>query len=135
MAALNLSAVMDALAAAMVAGGVSRNVHAWPTEAVQTGDGVVGYPEQVDFDLTFARGADRATFPVWVICGLPQLKATRDAVSALITSAAAVKTVLEAAAPGSAYASLQVLDCRPEAYEPIGMPPQMAVRFDVDVIS
>lgn len=135
MAALNLSAVMDALAAALVAGGVVRHAHAWPTEAIKTGDAVVGYPERVDFDLTFARGADTAVFPVWIICGLPQDKATREAVSALITSAAAVKTVLEAAAPGSAYASLQVTECYPEPYQPIGRPEQMAVRFDVDVIS
>lgn len=133
MAQMNLATTMDAIASALVSAGCVTRATGWPTVNVQKGQAAVGYPERVEFDVTFARGLERATFPVWVVCGLPGEESTRNTVSALITGATDVKDALDGTLSGS-VSSLRVIDCRIESYEAVGGA-FVAVRFDCDVLA
>lgn len=126
---------MDAMAAKLLAGDVTDRVHAYPVESVTVPCVVIGYPSEIDFDMTFGRGSDRAVFPVWFIAGKTMTKATRDAVSARLTGIAAVKNVLDGPLTvGSATASLRVTNATVEAVT-VGGVGYLAVRFDTEVIS
>jgi hypothetical protein len=126
---IDLATVMDAIAAALVSGGTVTKAYGWPHPTVQKGQAVVGYPEDGALGVTFQRGLDTATFPVWIIAGLPGEKSTRDYVSTLIGASDDVKTVIETALP-----QVAVERFRPETYETTGGA-FMAVRFDCDVLS
>ena len=134
MGGLVLSDVMDAIATALET--VVTNAHAWPTEAVKTGEAIVGYPQDpVDIGITFGRGADVVTLPVWVLCGLATDKATRDTVSGHITGSSEVVAALEGHDPAGVYSSLAVKNAGVERYQMANGLMHMAVRFDVEVIS
>ncbi len=113
--------------------------YGWPNAIVQKGQAAVGYPTSVDFDMTFGRGLESVVIPVWVVCGYPGDKATRDEISRLIASATDVKDALEAADLGSAVDSLRVTDCAVEMYQPnpVAQPDTwyLSVRFDCEVLS
>jgi hypothetical protein len=132
MAGLDIAAVMDSLAAGLVAGGACTVAHAWPNEAARVGEGIVGYPEAVEFDLAFGRGLEEATFPVLIVCGGSSFKTTRTTAAALITGATDVKDALEAYA--GSWDSLRVVRAVIEEWEPIGQPAQLVVRWDCHVI-
>jgi hypothetical protein len=135
MSALNLSAVMTGLAAAVqtvLASG--RTAYDHPVEAALPGDAVVAYPaDPIEVSTTFRRGQDRCVVPVYVICGLPQDETTRDAISTWIGDSSSVVTAIEGYS--GTWASVSVMRPLIEGFAPVGQPPQLAVRFDVDVIS
>ncbi len=134
MSVLNLSAVMVDLAAAVqTVLATGRTAFSRPVEAVVPGDAIVAYPQDpIDISTTFRRGQDRLVVPVFVICGLPQDEATRTAVSAWIGSGSIV-TAIESYA--GTWSSVAVLTAQVDTYEPIGQPPMVALRLNVDVIS
>jgi hypothetical protein len=129
MTKLDLAGTMDAIAAALVSGGTVTKAYGWPHPTVQKGQAAVGYPEDGTLGATFGRGLDTATFPVWVIAGLPGEKSTRDYVSDLIDASDDVKTVIEAAMPSVAISPFRI-----ETYETTGGA-FIAVRFDCEVLS
>lgn len=133
MSKLDMAATMDAIAAALVSGGCTAKAYAYPASTVQKRQAAVGYPESVEFDMTFGRGLEAATFPVWLICGYPTEETTRDEVSRLVGSATDVKTALDGNL-GGVVSSLRVTDCRIETYETTGGA-YVAVRFDCEVLS
>jgi hypothetical protein len=135
MSALNLSAVMTGLAAAVQTVLASdRTAYDHPVEGVVPGDAVVAYPQEpIEISTTFRRGQDRCVVPVFVICGLPQDETTRDAVSAWIDDSSSIVTAIEGYS--GTWASVSVMRPLIEGFAPVGQPPQLAVRFDVDVIS
>lgn len=137
MAGIDLTAVMDGLAAAVDSVLASdKTAYAYPVEDVTVGDAVVGYPQDpIDTAVTFRRGMDRATFPVFLIGGLPQDKGTRDTLADYLTGASSLITAIESYTTGSPWASAAVLTVQIDRYEPVGRPPLVAVRFDVDIIS
>lgn len=95
MSGIDLTTCMDGLAAAfLTVTGVERSF-GYPVEDVVPGDAIVGYPESIEFDLTFGRGADKTTFPVWVICGLVQDASTRAFASALIRDTNDIKAAVD----------------------------------------
>ena len=132
---IDLTAAMDGLAAAVQAVLTGTgHAYAWPVEAVRAGDAVVGYPQDpIEVALTFGRGADRAVFPVFAICGLPQDKATRDAIADIVTAASDWVAAIQSASGVGSYALVR--DCVVDAWNPDGRPMQMAVRFNVEVVS
>jgi hypothetical protein len=136
MAAIALAATMDALAAKLVAGPVAGGrVFAWPEEGVVPPCIVIGYPESIDFDMTFGRGSDKATFPVYFLVGKVTGKASRDKLSAVVTGATAVKNVLDGPLTvGANVASVRVVDCRPDTLI-VGATEYLAGRFDTEVIT
>ena len=133
MAKLDMAGVMDAIAAALVSSGSASRAYAYPAAIVQKGQAAVGYPERVEFDMTFGRGLESAVFPVWVLCGLPSEERTRDEVSRLVGSATDVKTALDGNLGGEC-SSLRVTDARIESYDTTGGA-FVAVRFDCEVLS
>ena len=134
MGALNVAATMDALATAFASVGVITNAYGYPVEALNPGEACVGYPDPITFDMTFQRGADEATFPVWVMCGLVADAATRTFVSTIIGSASDVKDAVDGSLSGVVQ-TCRVTDAAIERVFPAGGNQSIAVRFDVEVIS
>lgn len=134
MSVLDLSAVMVDLAAAVqTVLDSGRSAFSRPVEAAVPGDAIVGYPQDpIDISTTYRRGQDRVVIPVFVICGLPQDEATRTAVSAWIGSGSVVAAIEGYA---GTWSSVSVLTAQVDTYEPIGQPPMVALRLNVDVIS
>lgn len=135
MSALSLSAVMVDLAAAVqTVLATGCKAYPLPIEGARVGDAVVGYPpDPIQISTTFRRGQDRVVFPVFVICGMAQDEATRTAVSAWIDNSGSVVTAIESYA--GTWSSVSVTEVRIENFTPTGGSPQLALRFDVDVIS
>ncbi len=132
MGGISLVTAMDGLAAAFLdVTGVDRSF-GYPNEDAIVGDALVGYPETIDFDLTFGRGADRATFPVWVICGLVNDATTRAYASDLILGVADVKDQVDGSST-IAGATARVSDCLIERVV-LRELMHLSVRFNVDVI-
>lgn len=134
MAVLNLASVMTDLAAAVqtvLASG--RTAFAHVPEAVQSGDAVVGFPQDpIAIAGTFRRGLDRLTVPVFVLCGQPQDTATRDAISSWLGSGSVVAAI---EGYSGTWGSVSVTTAQLEEFAPIGGPSQVAIRFNVDVIT
>jgi hypothetical protein len=130
MAGLDIKTTNTTIAAALVTATLVPRCYAWPVESVAAGEAIVGYPTELELAVTFGRGADRATIPVWFICGLPQDESTMDRVSALVLAATDVADVINAALGTTGAVSTQF-----GAFEPvdIGGLPRLAVRFDVSL--
>lgn len=137
MASLDLVAVMDGIADTARAAGLvlADRVYEWPTLTVNPPCLVVGYPTELRYDETYQRGSDRATFPVWVICGKVDARTTRDAIAVYIgpDGAASVKTALDGDL-GGACQSCRVVSATIEAAN-IGGIDYQAVRFDLDILT
>lgn len=137
MGQLDLSTTMQAIASALTTAGVVDRAYAFPSPIVQFRQAAVGYPRgSNDFDHAFGRGMERATIPVWVICGYAGEERARDYISGLLSGAADVKDALDGTLSG-AVDSLRVTSWEVETY-PFGDNPQalfIAVRFDCDVIT
>lgn len=101
MAAINLAAVMDAIADTITGAGVMDRAYAWPAETVSAPCAVVGYPGDIEFDVAYNRASDQATFPVWLIVGKASDRSARDAVSALITGATGIKEAIDGTLGGA----------------------------------
>lgn len=82
-------------------------VHASPPGTLVPPAVVVSYPEQIEFDRTYGRGADSMTLPVAAVVGKVVERSTRDALAAYCAGAGpySVKQVLES----GAYASFSVI--------------------------
>jgi hypothetical protein len=65
---MNVKAVMDEVAAKLntITG---LRVFAYPAAKLPLPGGIVGLPEEIEFDQTYGRGSDASTFPVWVMVG------------------------------------------------------------------
>lgn len=131
MGALDMSGTMDALAAAIPDGATMRK-HPYPMDAVEPPCAVVGYPTSIQFDMTFGRGADEATFPVWFFVGVASTLAARDACSDVLAGAKDIKAALEAAT--GPFSSVHVTEAEVEGQK-VGDITYLSVRFDCEVIS
>lgn len=93
---MDIAAVMDAIANTIKEGGVMSRVYEWPAESVTVPCAVVGYPEDdIEFDMTFARGSDRAEFRLYLLVGKATDRTARDRLSALIAGARGIKAVID----------------------------------------
>ncbi len=93
--AIDLGASMDAIAA-KVPVDLTGRVYAWPMEEVTPLCAIVGYPDDpINFDETFGRGSDRATFPLFVLVGKPTERTARDVLSAVLTGATGIKDAID----------------------------------------
>ncbi len=133
MAGINVGAVMDALALALTNASITKHVYAWPSESVVVPAAIVGYPDPIDFDMTFGRGSDSATFPIWLVVGKVSERTARNILSAYITGATGIKNTLDGNLSGSVQ-SCRVVDCKIESVA-IGGVPYLAARFDCEVFS
>lgn len=136
---VDIADTMDALAAAMLTvTGISR-AYAYPTEGILPICAVVGYPEgDIDLSVTAGRGADRAAFPVWVVCGLQYDKTTRQKVTDFVNGASNVWSAINASATLLAMGSIRVFGASVEGWtlaDPsvVNPPVYTAVKFVVEV--
>lgn len=137
MAALNLSGAMDDLANAVQTVLTSgRTARAYPAEGMQPGDALVSYPEAGGIRLTqtFHRGLDSVTVPVYVIGGLPQDLATRDAISGWLDDSGSVITAIEGYS-SSYWSSAMCKDPSIEVVDPIGGSPWLALKVLVELLA
>ena len=98
--ALDLAAVMDAVAARLLASGAIGRAYAWPIPEVSPPCAVVGYPAEIPFDLTFG-GGQEFEIPVYLLVGAAADRDTRAALSAAIAGASAVKAALDGTLAGT----------------------------------
>lgn len=133
MSAIVLKTVMDAIGTTLTAGGVSKRVFPYPVEQAEVPCAIVGYPETIEFDTVYARGSDSATFPIWLLVGVVAGKASRDALSDIITGAAAVKNVLDGTL-GGVVQTARVIECQPDRVT-LDAVTYLAARFDLEVLS
>lgn len=126
---------MDAVAARALTAGIVKRAYGWPNLAVEPPCLIVGYPTVLNYDATMARGSDRATFPVWIVCGKIDARTTRDAVAEFISPAGAlgVKTALDGNL-GGAVQSCRVMSMTMEVTN-IGGVDYQAPRFDLDILT
>jgi hypothetical protein len=77
---MELSAVMDDLGAALE--GISGlRVFPYWADRVEPPAAIVGWPDPLNFDETYQRGADRASFPLFVLVGRVDSRSARDQLS------------------------------------------------------
>lgn len=134
MAEMNLSATMDAIAQRLLAAEVVAKAYGWPHASATIGSAVVDYPDGgIDYDVTYGRGSDKATFPVLVICGLPNDRTSRDVASTFVNGARSVKDALEPDLDG-AVQTCRVTDAAVVVWTLAGVE-LLAVRFDLEVYS
>lgn len=138
MAEFDLVRIMDGIAAvardSML--GFGDRVYDWPTLTVNPPCLVVGYPTSLTFDATYGRGADRATFPVWVVLGRVDARSTRDVLGDYlgpVDNVTSVKSVLDGDLDGSCQ-SARVTAATVEAVNISGVDYQ-SIRFDLDVLT
>ncbi len=94
--AMDIAAVMDGIAAELeTVDGLT--VHAYPPASSVPPFAFVDMPQELNFDLTAARGCDRATFPVYVAVGTQVDRDTRDALAAYVGP---FKDLLDGIGPG-----------------------------------
>ena len=121
-----MAEIMDGLAALVP----TDNAYAWPVESVTVPCFVVGYPSNVDFDLTFGRGGDTFRLPVWQVVGKSGSKAARDLLSAALTGVASVKEALDGA---QTFGDVRVTDASIEEIT-IAAVAYVGIKFNVEVI-
>lgn len=82
---LNLNAIMDAVGVRLRTIGDLR-VYDYPPEAVAAPAAVVGFPDQIRYDQTFAGGVHALTMTITVMVSGVSDRASRDALSAYADS-------------------------------------------------
>ena len=95
MAAASLSAVMDGLAALVLATGLVREAHGYPPGAVAVPSCLVDFPTEIELATTFGRGGDTLHLPVLLLAAQTLNKAGRDALSAFVAGGADVYAAIE----------------------------------------
>jgi len=129
---IDLSATMDAIANELIDAGVVTRAYPYPVESVQPPCVVVAYPEAITFDLTFGRGADVATYPVYFITGLTTDKTARDALSDILAGVGSIKATLDGDL-GGVVQSARVTDASVESVTVAGVT-YIAAKFNLEVI-
>lgn len=132
MAQINMGATMQAIADRAVAAGIVTRAYGWPNEQASPPCLVVGYPDgDIEYDSTFRRGSDKATFPAWIVVGKAVERTTRDVLSAYIAGATGIKDALDGNL-GGVVQTARVTDCQIEPVVIAGVE-YLAARFDVEV--
>lgn len=124
----NLTAVMDGLAT--LATGLAPDVYAYPVDSVTVPCIVVGYPTEITFDMTFQRGGDEMTIPLWYIVGKTSTKDARDRLSTIIGDASSVKSAIDGS---QSFGDCRVVSAAVEEVT-VAAVAFLAVKFDVEVI-
>lgn len=131
-----LSTVMDAIAAELIADGVTARAHAYPIPNPIPPCAIVGYPTKLDYDFTFhalgTAGKIEALFPIWFVVGRVLDKDARDKLSAVITGATGIKESLDGNL-GLTVDTADVIDCQVETISIAGED-YLTARFELEVI-
>ena len=128
---MNVARVMDALAAVLKTVGL--RVFAYPAPNVVPPAGFIGWPDEIDYDVTAGRGGWSAIFPVLIVVGKGDVRSARDAISAYVSSTgpSSVRAAL-GAGTGVAYDSARVTRAHVEPVS-IAAIEYLAALLDVEV--
>lgn len=130
---LDIATIMDGMAAALdtIAG---LRTWAWPPGKITPPAAIVAYPQTINYDATYGRGADTMIIQVVVLAGPPTERQTRDVLAGYLngSGAASVKEALEAAAIDTVD-SLRVASVDSDVYEQ-GAAKYLAAIFDIEII-
>jgi len=107
------------------------NVYAWPAKKVSVPCGLIGYPENVDFDLTFQDGGITYTFPVWLIVGLSETIDSRARLSERLSGVGSFKAALDGSHP---FGSVRVTDAE-VAEITVASETYIGLKFMTEVVS
>lgn len=93
----NVSGIMAGLAT-RVDTITGLRVYAYPADAVSVPAAVIAFPDEVTYDDTMARGADRVTIPVHVLVGKVSDRASAAKLNAYLagSGASSIKAAIEA---------------------------------------
>ena len=91
---MSLSDITDAIAARLrtIAG---LNAYPYAPGTLAPPAAVVQLPREIDFDLVYGRGADTLTFPVMVLVGAVDERASQSNLSRYLDPATGLKSVLD----------------------------------------
>lgn len=130
---MNIANVMDQLGAAVDTIAGVRVFPYW-ADKVTPPAAVVGWPEPLQYDSTFARGADRATFPITLIVGKVDVRSARNDLSRFLdgSGAASVKAAVDGHVT-AAWQSVRVQSVE-VAVITISSTDYLGAEFQVDVI-
>lgn len=131
-----LKDVMDELAARLnTVPSLTGRVYAYAPGSVRAPAAVVAYPEQIIYDFTGRRGADRIRpLPIVVMVGRPTEKSARDAASAYLSGAGAesIKAVVESGTY-LAFHTVRVESADLDVVK-MGGSDYLAAMFDLDIV-
>lgn len=125
-------AISEAEVAALIAANVAPRGFPHPVDVADPPMIVCGYPDTLEFDTTFARGADTATFDLYVVAGKVTERSAWLVISAAIDGANGVKQTLDGNL-GGVVDSQRVVDMRVMGIE-IGGVTYAAAVFSVEVV-
>jgi hypothetical protein len=129
---VNLADVMDELAAELDTISGLR-VYAFPVDQAHPPLAVIGYPETYTYDLTFGRGVDQLTFPVYLLVSKAWDRSSRDELAPYCdgSGARSIKAVLE----GGSYAAMSSVRVASATFEvvSVGSVEFLTAVFSVDV--
>src|SRR5262245_29555329 len=117
---------------ALIAASVAPRGDPHPVGTVNPPHIVVGYPDRLDFDETMGRGADRATFEIFLVAGRINEKSAWQVISAAIDGANGVKATLDGTL-GGVVDTQRVTDMRVEGVEIAGVT-YVAAVFSIDAV-
>lgn len=93
---MNIGNVMDALGAAVDTIPGVRVFPYW-ADRITPPAAVVGWPDPINYDATYARGSDQMTIPMTIVVGRIDARSARDDLSRFLdgSGAASIKTVVD----------------------------------------
>jgi hypothetical protein len=130
MSNLDIAFRMDGIANAITAAGLATNVYPYPPESVTVPCVVVGYPTNIDLDITFDRGGDLLAIPVYFIVGTSNTKAARTALFEILSNSPNIKSVLDAT---TSFGAVRVTDASVEEVSVSGVD-YIAAKFNTEVV-
>ena len=130
---MDVATIMDELAT-VLASITGLRVFGYPAPNVVPPAGFIGWPDEIDYDVTMARGAWSAKFPVLIAVGKGDVRSARDAISAYVSStgASSVRAAL-GSGRGAAFDSARVTSARVEPISIAGIE-YLAALLDVEIM-
>lgn len=129
-----LADVMGQLATRLQTITVLQQVFDHPVDSISPPAAMVAWPDEVDYDLTYKRGADEITLPVLVIVGRVSDTAARDQLSRHVDGSGtnSIKAVLES----GTYTAMDSVTVAKATFEVITYQDvdYLAALFTVDVV-
>lgn len=133
---MDMSACMDELARDLGSvEGLQGRAFGYPPNALIPPAAVVGWPDEIDYDLAMARGAWSAKFPLLIVVGKSDVRSARDAISAYTNDKgpSSVRTALDR---GGAHSAYDVIRVSPPHVGPVTIAgiDYLAALWDVEVV-
>jgi hypothetical protein len=116
MSTLDLNAVMDAVGVRLLTIAGLR-VYDFAADQVAVPAGIVGLPETIEYDSTFARGSDRVVIPVHLMVSKVSDRAGRDVLGPYIAGSGSksVKATLDGTLGGTVQTA-RVMSTTPQTF-------------------